>query len=117
MFLLISPGIKDVKIYTTDKGYDKIAEALEKGELHLNETTVARAAKAYDEHHQIGLIKKLSDDQAAMLADSRIMSPETNLTNEQKAIVYFKETLASGLSSSDGLLGFHASFIKEPAVF
>lgn len=90
MFLLISPRIKDVKIYTTDKGYDKIAEALEKGELHLNETTVARAVKAYDEHHQIGLIKKLSDDQAAMLADSRIMSPETNLTNEQNELKLLK---------------------------
>jgi len=107
-------SLKDIKVYTTDKGYDRLLEALENGELHFSETAAKRIAKAYDKKHPFKNL--LSGEDNKKLADFGISFGDSNLTDEQKSIAYFREYLENNPSST-GLLGFHLSDIKESVVF
>lgn len=107
-------GLKNIKVYTTDKGYDRLLEALENGEIHFSEDAVKRIAKAYDKKHPFKNL--LSGEDNKKLADFGISFGDSNLTDEQKSIAYFREYLENNPSST-GLLGFHLSDIKESVVF
>ena len=87
--------LKNTKVYVTGKGYDKMVEALEKGELHIDDDTVLKASRLYDENHQ---------------EDNDI-----KLSKEEKAIAHLKEVLAAKPTSN--LLGFCMEKIKEPVIF
>ncbi len=86
--------LKNTKVYFTDKGNGKVVEALRAGEIHLNEEVVSVWASKYDYLHK--------NDGAG------------NLTKEQKAIVFFEETMKD---SNDSQLGFHVMEVNEPVVF
>lgn len=107
-------NLKNIKVYTTDKGYDRLLEALENGELHFNEAATKRIAKAYDRKHPFQGM--LSAKDSKKLADFGISFGDADLTDEQKSIAFFKEYVENNPSST-GLLGFHLSDIKEPVVF
>ena len=107
-------SLKDIKVYTTDKGYDRLLEALENGELHFSETAAKRIAKAYDRKHPFQGMLSAEDNKK--LADFGLSFGDSNLTDEQKSIAFFKEYLENNPSST-GLLGFHLSDIKESVVF
>ena len=107
-------NLKNIKVYTTDKGYDRLIEALENGELHFNEASIKRIAKAYDRKHPFQGMLSAEDNKK--LADFGFSFGDSDLTDEQKSIAYFKEYVENNPSST-GLLGFHLSDIKEPVVF
>lgn len=107
-------NLKNVKVYTTHHGLDRLIVALEKGELHFSDETIKEYSKAYEQTlaQRVGVadISLLSAEQKKNLFASL---GDENLSKEQQAVAFFKQNC----SSSEEPLGFHLRNTKEANIF
>lgn len=106
--------LQDVNIYVTNKGYQGMFEALDKGELHLKNDVIHTYSALYDFDQGALDATGFSEEKIKLLQDLEIEFYVSNMSDEQKAIAYLK---AQYPATKDGILGFHYKNISEPAIF
>ncbi|MBR5154250.1 MAG: hypothetical protein IKW58_00825 [Alphaproteobacteria bacterium] len=87
----IEKKLSNAQVFITDRGYDKVIDALEKGELHFT-------------------------DEALNLIKNKYGYKYSGETVEEKAIAYVKD-LYSTNDPKKNILAYSCKFIKEPAIF
>lgn len=106
--------LKDVKVFTTSKWYDRVIEALENKDIKLNEEAYESALDGYNETYKTGT--GLTEKQCRILKMSGYKVADETLSDEQKAITYLKDYLSSK-PTSEATIGFNAAFCETSAIF